>query len=68
MAGMHANWDIIGLARSGDISTLAVLRVRDGVVQGQEIHHLNRVIEETDQEILSVFIRQFYQESPVPKE
>ncbi len=68
VAGMHANWDIIGLARSGDVSTLAVLRVRDGVVQGQEIHHLNRVIEETDQEILSVFIRQFYQESPVPKE
>ena len=68
VAGMHANWDIIGLARSGDISTLAVLRVRDGVVQGQEICHLNSVIEETDQEILSVFIRQFYQESPVPKE
>jgi excinuclease ABC subunit C len=68
VADMYANWDIIGLARSGDISTLAVLRVRDGVVQGQEIHHLNRVIEETDQEILSVFIRQFYQQSPVPKE
>ena len=68
VADIHANWDIIGLARSGDISTLAVLRVRDGVVQGQEIHHLNRVVEETDQEILSVFIRQFYQESPVPKE
>ncbi|MEA1866903.1 MAG: excinuclease ABC subunit UvrC, partial [Thermodesulfobacteriota bacterium] len=68
VADVHANWDIIGLARNGDISTLAVLRVRDGVMQGQEIYHLNSVIEETDQEILSVFIRQFYQESPVPKE
>ena len=68
VADIHANWDILGLARSRDISTLAVLRVRDGVVQGQEIHHLSRVIEETDQEILSLFIRQFYQESPVPKE
>lgn len=65
---MHASWDIIGLARSGDISTLALLRVRDGVVQGQEIYHLNMVIEETDQEILSVFIIQFYQQNPVPKE
>jgi excinuclease ABC subunit C len=68
VADIHANWDILGLARSRDISTLAVLRVRDGVVQGQEIHHLSRVIEETDQEILSVFMRQFYQQSPVPKE
>jgi len=68
VAGMYANWDIIGLARSGDASTLAVLKVRDGVVQGQEVHHLSRIIEETDQEILSVFIRQFYQQSPVPKE
>ncbi|MDL1959251.1 MAG: excinuclease ABC subunit UvrC [Deltaproteobacteria bacterium] len=68
VADMHADWDILGLARSGDISTLAVLRVRDGVVQGQEIHHLSRVIGETDQEILSVFMRQFYQQSPVPKE
>jgi excinuclease ABC subunit C len=65
---MHADWDIIGLVRSGDISTLALLRVRDGAVQGQEIYHLNRVIEETDQEILSAFIIQFYQENPVPKE
>ncbi|MDL1961241.1 MAG: excinuclease ABC subunit UvrC [Deltaproteobacteria bacterium] len=68
VADIHANWDILGLARSRDISTLAVLRVRDGVVQGQEIHHLSRVIGETDQEILSVFMRQFYQQSPVPKE
>jgi excinuclease ABC subunit C len=68
VAGIHANWDIFGLARSRDISTLAVLRVRDGVVQGQEIHYLSKVIEETDQEILSVFMRQFYQQSPVPKE
>jgi excinuclease ABC subunit C len=68
VADLHANWDIFGLARSGDISTLAILRIRDGVMQGQDIHHLSRVIEETDQEILSVFIRQFYQQSPVPKE
>lgn len=68
VADIHADWDIVGLARSGDISTLAVLRVRDGVMQGQDVHHLSRVIEETDQEILSLFIRQFYQESPVPKE
>ena len=68
VADIYANWDIIGLARSRDVSILAVLKVRDGVVQGQEIHHLSKVIEETDQEILSIFIRQFYQQSPVPKE
>ena len=68
VADMYADWDIIGLARSGNISALAVLRVRDGIMQGQDIHHLSRIIEETDREILSLFIRQFYQESPVPKE
>jgi excinuclease ABC subunit C len=68
VAGIHSNWDIIGLARSGDASALAVLQVRDGVVQGHEVYNLSRIIEETDKEILSVFIRQFYQQSPLPKE
>lgn len=68
VADMHANWDVIGLARSGYDWTLSVLQVRDGVVQGHDVYNLSRIIEETDQEILSIFIRQFYQQSPLPKE
>ena len=68
VADLHADWDIIGLARSGEISTVAVVRVRDGIVQGQEIHNLNIVTEESDQEIMSIFVSQFYQQAPVPKE
>ena len=68
VAEIDANWDIIGLVHGGEVSIVSVVRVRDGVVQGQEIHHLTRPIEETDQEVLSAFIRQFYQERPMPRE
>jgi excinuclease ABC subunit C len=68
VTNIKANWDIIGLARSANVAILTVLKVRDGVVQTQEIQYLSNADEETDQEILSIFISQFYQKSPVPKE
>ncbi|NIA08211.1 MAG: excinuclease ABC subunit UvrC [Nitrospiraceae bacterium] len=68
VAEIEANWDVIGLVYGGEVSIVSIVRVRDGVVQGQEIHYLTRPIEETDREVLSAFIHQFYQERPIPTE
>ena len=68
VADLEANWDIIGLVHGGGVSIVSVVRVRDGIVQGQEVHRLTRPVEETDQEVLSTFIRQFYQDRPMPRE
>ncbi|MDP6982879.1 MAG: excinuclease ABC subunit UvrC [Candidatus Latescibacteria bacterium] len=55
--------DIIGLARHDDEACCTVLEVREGRVVGDKHHFLGGVIEASDAEIISAFIRLFYIQS-----
>jgi len=55
--------DIIGLARHDDEACCTVLEVREGRVVGDKHHFLGGVIEASDAEIISAFIRLFYLQS-----
>lgn len=68
VAGMDADWDLIGLARESSNVCMGVLRVREGIVQGQEIHFLNAPVDEPDEEVISFFIRHFYMDVMPPSE
>ena len=57
------NRDIIGLARHDDEACCTVLEVREGRVVGDKHHFLGGVIEASDAEIISAFIRLFYLQS-----
>ncbi len=61
--------DIIGLARHDDEACCTVLEVREGRLVGDKHHFLGGVIDSTDADILSAFIRQFYLHSDfIPRE
>jgi excinuclease ABC subunit C len=65
---MDTDLDAIGIAK-GDGDTIAsVIRVRHGVVTGQELHHLISALDEDDRAILAAFLREYYDENPVPPE
>ncbi|MBT3341695.1 MAG: excinuclease ABC subunit C [Gemmatimonadetes bacterium] len=55
--------DIIGLARHDDEACCTVLEVREGRLVGDKHHFLGGVIEASDAQIISAFIRQFYLQS-----
>jgi excinuclease ABC subunit C len=52
--------DIIGLARSDDEACCSVLEIREGRLLGKKHHFLSDVIQSTDADIISAFLRQFY--------
>ena len=61
--------DVIGFARSDDNACCAVLEIREGRLLGQKHHFLSGIIENSDSEIMSAFVRQFYLQTDfVPRE
>ncbi len=61
--------DVIGLARHDDEACCTVLEIREGRLVGEKHHFLGGVMESTDAEILSAFLRQFYLHTDfVPRE
>ncbi|MDP7449801.1 MAG: excinuclease ABC subunit UvrC, partial [Candidatus Latescibacteria bacterium] len=52
--------DVVGLARHDDEACCTVLEIREGRVLDEKHHFLGGVMESTDAEILSAFLRQFY--------
>ncbi len=66
-AGHHRDEDIFALVRRGGAAALAVLLVRDGVLNG---HHSYFIAQpgEDDEELLAEVIARFYAEHPVPAE
>ncbi len=68
VAGMGANWDFIATARDSSKVSVGVLRVREGIVQGQEIHSLDAPLTDPDSHVLSFFIRQYYMDVVPPSE
>lgn len=68
VADASADWDILGLYVHDGVPVISLLRVRNGILYGQEIHHLAGAVQKTRHELLSSFICQFYQENSVPRE
>jgi excinuclease ABC subunit C len=58
--------DIIGLVRQGSEACVQLFFVRKGRLLGRESFFFDRVAAESDGEILSAFVRQFYARSVVP--
>src|SRR5688500_8406683 len=58
--------DIIGLVRQGGDACVQLFFVRKGRLLGRESFFFDRVISESDGEVLSAFVRQFYARSVVP--
>lgn len=64
----HADLDVIGVGRQGTRAAVSLLRVRNGILKGQEIHHFAHVSDEPDSALLSVFLRQYYGTEQPPGE
>jgi excinuclease ABC subunit C len=61
--------DVIGLARHDDEACCTVLEIREGRLVGEKHHFLGGVMESTEAEILSAFLRQFYLQTDfIPRE
>lgn len=61
--------DVIGLARHDDAACCTVLEIREGRLVGEKHHFLGGVMESTEAEILSAFLRQFYLQTDfIPRE
>lgn len=61
--------DVIGLARNNNEAVVQIFFIRNGRLIGRDHHYLTSVEHESDQTVLSSFVKQFYAESPfVPRE
>lgn len=68
-AGKFIDRDIIAYAREGRNSVAVVLQVREGILIGRQDFQLTLQPEEEDTELLSGFVRQYYNHQPnLPKE
>ncbi|MBO4863414.1 MAG: excinuclease ABC subunit UvrC [Eubacterium sp.] len=61
--------DIIALARNDSDVIISIFFVRDGSLIGRESHHMDADISDTDNEVITEFIKQYYIGIPfIPKE
>lgn len=61
--------DVIAYAANETDIVVTVFFVRDGKLLGREHHHLNGNIEDSETEVISTFVKQFYSGTPyLPKE
>lgn len=67
VADLDANWDVIGMARNATRTAVSILHVRDGVVRGHE-SRLYITADEPDEEVLSLFIRDYFASNPIPEQ
>ncbi|MCR5543009.1 MAG: excinuclease ABC subunit UvrC [Eubacterium sp.] len=61
--------DIIALARNNEDAVISIFFVREGTLLGRENHHMNIDVNDTDTEIITAFVKQYYMATPyIPKE
>jgi len=61
--------DIIAIARNNEDVVISIFFVRDGTLLGRENHHMTSDILDTESDIITEFIKQYYTGTPfVPKE
>ncbi len=63
-AGLVIDRDIIAFAREASDTVVVVLQIREGILIGRQDFQLISEAEETDNEVLSSFIRQYYNNQP----
>jgi len=63
-AGRIVNRDIIAYAREGRDTVVVTFQVREGILIGRQHFQLRSELEEVDSEIISAFIRQYYNRLP----
>ena len=63
------NRDVIALARDGGVAFCEVFFVRRGKVIGRESYKIDNTVHNSDEEVLTDFVKQFYQDSEfIPEE
>jgi len=68
-AGKVIDRDIIAFAREGRDTVTVILQIREGVLIGRQDFQLRSEIEDDDAEVLSGFMRQYYNHQPnLPEE
>jgi excinuclease ABC subunit C len=61
--------DVIAVAKAGGEAVVQVFFIRGGKLIGREHFHFNEVADESRQEIITAFVKQFYSGTPfIPKE
>ncbi len=57
--------DIVGLARSGDLTCVTVMFMREGRMVGQDNHSVAAGADDSDGEILGAVLREYYADAPL---
>jgi len=71
VSGLNASWDCVGMAWEADNASVAVLRVREGVVAGCETRRISLNDEDGEynpSEILQAFLMDFFQDTAPARE
>ncbi len=62
--GKLVNRDIVAFARESRETVVVILQIREGIMIGRQDFQLSSEAEETDEEVLSEFVRQYYNHQP----
>lgn len=68
VSGINACWDCIGMAFEGDDASVAVLRVRGGIVTGCEVRQISLMHVKDQAAVIHAFIADFYQDTAPARE
>lgn len=61
--------DIIAMARNDDDAVVSIFYIREGTLIGRDNHHMSIDKDDTESEIITEFIKQYYMGTPfIPKE
>jgi excinuclease ABC subunit C len=54
------DYDVVGLARDGDLAATVVLRIRSGVLLGRDTQRFNDIGDESDASLITTFASRYY--------
>ena len=54
------DYDVVGLARDGDLAAAVVMRIRRGVLLGRDTLRFSEITEESDSSLLTTFASRYY--------
>ena len=54
------DYDVVGLARDGDLAATVVLRIRSGVLLGRDTQRFTKIGDESDASLMTTFASRYY--------
>ena len=54
------DYDVVGLARDGDLAATVVLRIRSGVLLGRDTQRFSDIVDESDASLITTFASRYY--------